>query len=168
MSQPKPSPAYRILVIAGLAVAVISSAGLLVAHFNPGPDARAQQPPAAEEASKELKNYAAKFLPSWKGQKPELVIVFSGQQHNYEGPCGCTNPQYGGLERRCNLINQLRAFGLPVTAFDLGDIYSFHFPSKYKDQSKLKYSTSMQALDLMQYAAVAVGPEEFRIPLIDA
>src|SRR6516162_2374211 len=103
MSQPetpKPSPVLRILVVVGLAVAIASSAGLIFTRFNPGPIAKGQQPPAtSDEAPKEFKEYAAKFLPSWKEQKPELVIVFSGQQHNYEGPCGCTNPQYGGLER---------------------------------------------------------------------
>jgi hypothetical protein len=169
MSQPetpKPSAAYRIIVAAGLIVAVVSTTGLMLTRFDPGPDVRAQQPPAAsDEAPKELKEFAEKYLPSWKGQKPELVILFTGQQHNYEGPCGCTNPQYGGLERRFNFVAQLRAFGLPVVAADLGDIY---FPGKFKDQAKLKYVTSMKALDLMQYAAVAVGPEEFRIPLIDA
>src|SRR5690242_7046876 len=126
MSQP--SPASRLVILAGLAVAVVASAGFLLTRFNPGPIAKAQQPPAAtEEASKELKDHAGKFLASWKGQKPDLVIVFSGQQHNYGGPCGCTSPQYGGLERRFNLINALRSFGLPVTAFDLGDIYEYRF-----------------------------------------
>src|SRR5205823_226141 len=124
-----------------------------------------RNPPANEEAPKELKDYAAKYFPSWRGQKPELVIVFSGQQHNYEAPCGCTSPQYGGLERRYNLFTQLRGFGLPTIGLDLGDIY---YAGKLPEQSKLKYYMSMKALAAMGYDAIAVGPQEVRIPLIDA
>src|SRR5262245_58717521 len=54
--------------------------------------------------------------------KPDLVLVLSGQQHGYLLPCGCSRPQYGGLERRHNLIQILKDRGWPVTAVDLGDI----------------------------------------------
>ncbi len=136
---PKPSSGSRVVVLAALAITVVCTIGLIVSQMRSGPDAKAQQPPAGGEASKEapkeLKEFAAQHLPSWRGQQPELVIVVSGQQHNYEAPCGCTSPQYGGLERRYNVIKQLRDFGLPVVALDLGDI---HYPGKFKEQAKLK------------------------------
>src|SRR5436189_33210 len=40
--------------------------------------------------------------------KPDLALVLSGEQHGYLLPCGCSRPQYGGLERRYNLMALLR------------------------------------------------------------
>jgi len=159
-------PAYRVFLVALLAVAAVTSAALVSAG-RPGP----QEPPRADEEpaappSKELKEYAAKYFPSWPANRtPELVILMTGQQHNYEAPCGCTEPQFGGLERRHNFFTQLRGFGLKTVAVDLGDIY---YPGKLTDQAKLKYQTSMKALAAMGYDAIAIGLEEFRVPLLEA
>src|SRR5689334_7347867 len=30
--------------------------------------------------------------------KPDFALVLSAQMHGYLGPCGCSDPQYGGLE----------------------------------------------------------------------
>src|SRR5262245_23753911 len=43
--------------------------------------------------------------------KPELVLVLSGQMHGYMLPCGCSRPQYGGLERRYNFLQKLQGRG---------------------------------------------------------
>ena len=47
---------------------------------------------AAEDSpSKELKEFAAKYFHAWPAnRKPELILFFSGEQHSYEAPCGCT------------------------------------------------------------------------------
>src|SRR5262249_53354198 len=60
--------------------------------------------------------------------KPLFAVVLSAQQHGYLLPCGCSDPQYGGLERRYNFLQSLRlpkgqgGRGWPVVAYDLGDI----------------------------------------------
>lgn len=95
---------------------------------------------------------------SW--EKPDLAIIVSGQMHGFLQKCGCSEPQYGGMVRRYNFIQSLRDKGWPVVAVDLGDIASSSSP-----QAVLKYTTAMKALNLMGYAAIGVGKNEFYLPL---
>jgi hypothetical protein len=157
------------LVAVFLLVGILAIAGSM-APFTMATD----QPPAESRGdssapSSDYKDFAKKYLPSWPaGRIPELVLLFTGQQHNYEAPCGCTEPQAGGLERRYNFFAQIRGFGIATVAMDLGDIYSTSAISHLKSQTTMKYRLAMKALTLMQYDVVNVGPEEFRIPLDDA
>jgi hypothetical protein len=97
-------------------------------------------------------------------RKPLLVLLLSGQQHGYLQPCGCSPIQYGGLERRYNVIQQLkRERGWPIVAVDLGDI-----PQERGPQKLLKYVTSMEALKKLDYTAAGIGANESNLPLIDA
>jgi hypothetical protein len=103
-------------------------------------------------------------LELFKGwDRPDVVLVLSGEQHGYLQPCGCSFPQYGGLTRRYNLFETLRGRGWPVVAFDVGDI-----PQKAAPQTMLKYTYAMMALDAMKYTAVNVGEYEMNLPLSDA
>jgi hypothetical protein len=97
-------------------------------------------------------------------RKPLFVLLLSGQQHGYLQPCGCSPIQYGGLERRYNLIQQLKKEkGWPIVAVDLGDI-----PQERGPQKLLKYVTSMEALKKLDYTAAGIGANESNLPLIDA
>jgi hypothetical protein len=99
-----------------------------------------------------------------QARKPLFVLLLSGQQHGYLQPCGCSPIQYGGLERRYNLIQQLkREKGWPIVALDLGDI-----PQERGPQKLLKYVTSMEALKKLDYTAAGIGANESNLPLIDA
>jgi hypothetical protein len=93
-----------------------------------------------------------------KEQKPELVLVLSGQTYGYLSPCGCSRPQKGGLERRYNLMQSLRAKGWPVVGLDLGDAAA---PKGVHKQNLLKYRTTMKALAAMGYAGVGLGEYDF-------
>jgi nitrate reductase cytochrome c-type subunit len=95
--------------------------------------------------------------------KPDLAIVISGQMYGYLQPCGCSEPQLGGLARRNQLILALKSKDWPVTAIDLGDIASTSGP-----QQKLKYVYAMKALKMMGYQVIGIGKNEFNMPLIDA
>jgi hypothetical protein len=98
--------------------------------------------------------------------KPDLVVVLSAQQHGYLLPCGCSSPQLGGLERRYNFIQMLKARGWPVVAVDLGDIPQKEGPAKLPNvQGLLKYRYSMMALEQMSYLAVGVGEYEGALSL---
>ncbi len=100
-----------------------------------------------------------------QNRKPLFVLLLSGQQYGYLQPCGCSPIQYGGLERRYNLIQQLKNDkdkGWTVIALDLGDVPQDHGPQKM-----LKYVTSMEALKLLNYTAVGMGRTEGLLPLID-
>ncbi|MBM4071176.1 MAG: hypothetical protein FJ271_19905 [Planctomycetes bacterium] len=93
-------------------------------------------------------------------QKPDVAILVSGQMHGYLQPCGCSEPQYGGLIRRYNCVKSLREKDWPLVAVDLGDIATAASP-----QAVLKYTTAMKVLNLMGYSAIAVGKNEFYLPL---
>lgn len=106
-------------------------------------------------------------LPMFAGwEKPEVALLLSGQQHGYLQPCGCSEPQFGGLVRRYNFLQSLKDKGWPVVAVDLGDIPDL--PKRTSPQTLLKYITSMKALKLMDYSAVTFGPTEMSLPLHEA
>ena len=98
---------------------------------------------------------------------PEMVIVFSGQTYGYLQPCGCSNPQDGGLARRYNFIQMLKKRGWPVEAIDIGELYPKRDPKKLAvaEQEKEKFRTSLKALTFMGYRAYAVGASELTMPL---
>ncbi len=105
----------------------------------------------------------SRLFHDWPNRKPILVLLLSGQQYGYLQPCGCSPIQYGGLERRFNLIQQLKKDkDWPIVAVDLGDI-----PQPRGPQKLLKYVTSMEALKRLDYTAVGVGENEFMLPLIE-
>jgi hypothetical protein len=92
--------------------------------------------------------------------KPAVAIVLTGQMHGYLQPCGCSDPQYGGLARRYNFIRSLKDKGWHLVALDLGDTAAHSGP-----QDLLKFETTMRALDLMNYTAVGLGRNEFSLEL---
>lgn len=109
-----------------------------------------------------------KLFASWPANtKPDAVLILSGQTFGFLQPCGCTRPQKGGLERRANLVAQMRAKGWPVAGFDLGDVHPDRHPigpaeiTTPSDQAIRKYVTTMNALREMGYVAVGLGHTEF-------
>ena len=98
--------------------------------------------------------------------KPDLVVVVSGQEHGYLDPCGCSRPQIGGLVRRYNFIEGLKARGWPVLAVDAGDIAQRRGPAGLPNvQGLIKYRYAMEALKRMGYSAVTVGEYEAAMTL---
>jgi Cytochrome c554 and c-prime len=110
----------------------------------------------------------SRLFHDWPNRKPVFVMLLSGQQYGYLQPCGCSPIQYGGLERRYNLIQRLKAerawptAGAPLVAVDLGDI-----PQPRGPQKLLKYVTSMEVLKRLDYTAVGIGENECALPLIE-
>jgi Cytochrome c554 and c-prime len=99
-------------------------------------------------------------------EKPDLVLVVSGEQHGYLLPCGCSHPQKGGLERRYNLIEALQARGWPVGAVDLGNTPQIIAPAGLPNiQGLIKYRYAMKAMAKMGYSAVGLGEYEASMPL---
>lgn len=94
--------------------------------------------------------------------KPLLAIVVSGQMHGYINPCGCSRPQNGGLERRYNFIESLKAKDWDVVGIDLGELPS---TKGIQEQNMLKYELSVKALRKMNYRAIGIGRDEFRAGL---
>jgi hypothetical protein len=97
-------------------------------------------------------------------RQPDVVLLFSGEVHGYLQPCGCSEPQYGGLERRFNFMRDLtRERGWPIVSVDLGDVAQRASP-----QALLKYRYTLEAMKRMRYTAVGVGQNEMALPLLDA
>jgi hypothetical protein len=95
--------------------------------------------------------------------KPDVALVFSGEQNGYIEPCGCAGleNQKGGLRRRLTFLKQLREKGWNVVAMDLGN--------QEKDtgiQAQMKVDFTYQALMKMGYAAVGFGPNDLKVDLL--
>ena len=92
--------------------------------------------------------------------KPDVALVFSGEQNGYLEPCGCAGleNQKGGLRRRFTLLKQLREKGWNVVAMDLGGQ-----ENRTGVQAIRKVDFTYAALAKMGYAAVGFGPGELKL-----
>ena len=68
--------------------------------------------PTADPGATNDGNAKERLFRDWP--KPDLVVVVSGEEHGYMQPCGCSDPQFGGLARRYNFVESLKARGWPV------------------------------------------------------
>ncbi|MCI0683696.1 MAG: hypothetical protein L0Y71_16440 [Gemmataceae bacterium] len=109
--------------------------------------------------------FAPRYFAGWT--KPDFVLVISGQTHGYLQPCGCSDPQYGGLARRWEFLQSLKKKDWNVVPVDLGDLYPKTSDTPPR-QNLLKYETSLRALDVMGYRAVGIGKQELGAPLMNA
>ncbi len=147
----------RLLLIGGL---LAGSAGLVVYSLSGSDPAPIKVPPKGAAWSYE------EVFPHWN-QKPDFVLVITGQTYGYLQKCGCSDPQKGGLERRFNFIEGLKAHGIEAIPLDLGDVP----PEVTKDhkilhpQALLKYEVAMRAMKAMGYKAVGLGLQEFALGL---
>ncbi|MCI0460623.1 MAG: hypothetical protein L0Z62_27020 [Gemmataceae bacterium] len=149
------------LVGLGLAAVALLIGLLLFLRVPPPPGGAQDQNPTPPELK------GPDGLPMFRGwSKPDVAILLSGQQFGYYQPCGCSDPQHGGLVRRSNFLQMLKARGWPVVAVDLGDIADR--PQRGGLQTLLKYEYSMKALKLMDYTAVSFGRNEIALPLQEA
>ncbi|MDB5313594.1 MAG: cycA1 [Gemmataceae bacterium] len=160
---------WRVVGVIGLVALV---AGLVYGGasgfcFRVGDETKTPSPPPKEPTVGAIPLFAG-----WpKDVKPDAAIVLSGETFGFVQPCGCSRPQMGGLERRANFFNSLRAKGWPVIGLDLGDVYPARHPTGPSgivapdEQSLLKYVAAMNALREMGYVAVGVGKTEFTVGL---
>jgi hypothetical protein len=156
LSPPRSAVHRRALPAAALVLAAVACLGIIAMWRSPAEDDKA--------AAAESRAAPTKTLPTvLKWGKPDVALLLSAQQHGYLQPCGCSSPQKGGLTRRYNFLQALRKEGWPVVAVDLGDI-----PQHNGLQAMLKYTTSMKALNFMNYGAVGIGENEMGMPLLSA
>jgi hypothetical protein len=99
-----------------LAVAVLSVVGC---YSRPSDETaakhgsvRKQPEPSVLDDSKLFQHWAT----------PVGALILSGEQRGYLEPCGCTAGQRGGLARRLDLVQRLRAQGWPLALVDLGSL----------------------------------------------
>ncbi|WP_246114429.1 multiheme c-type cytochrome [Rubripirellula tenax] len=96
--------------------------------------------------------------------RPSVALVFTGQQHGYIEPCGCTglDRQKGGVARRFTFIESLTDRGWDVVPMDAGNQVR-----RFGKQAAIKLQQSVRALDEMKYQAVGFGPDDVRLGVGD-
>lgn len=163
MADPTPRR-LRLAAVAAALAAAVAPAGVwavrqVAAADPPAPGATGPAPPGSTTVG------GMPLFATWpKDKSPEVVLVLTGQTHGYISPCGCSRPQKGGLERRFNFVQGLRAKGWPVVALDLGDLAP---AKKVPAQELLKYRYMMSAMREIGYAAVGLGEHEFNQQLYE-
>ncbi len=141
----------------------LSALGLVVVSALAGTGlARWLRPPEAKEGPAERASAGARPKGPFAGwPKPDLVLVFTGQQNGYVLPCGCSKPQVGGLERRYNFLQTLKKKGWAYVAADLGDVPQKRGPVSLPNlQGVIKYRYSLASLKEMGYTAQGLGENE--------
>jgi 2',3'-cyclic-nucleotide 2'-phosphodiesterase (5'-nucleotidase family) len=155
-----PRTAFRFLAGA-LATLIFLTAWLAFFRQEVDPPEVAAAPPTKAEPQVLFEKWP-------QDRKPDLVIVLTGQMYGFLQKCGCSTPQKGGLERRYNFIESLKARGWEVISLDVGDVPRPLPYTPTSQQTLTKYEMAMQAMKLMGYRAVTVGKEELAMPLLDA
>jgi len=141
------------------AAAFALAAVYVVRHYAPA-DTAVAAPPTKSEPQR--------LFDKWpQDRQPDLILILSGQMYGYLQKCGCSSPQKGGLERRYNFVESLRARGWEVMGLDVGDVPRPLPYTPTSHQTLTKYEIAMKAMNLMGYKAVGVGKEELALPLLD-
>lgn len=97
--------------------------------------------------------------------KPELALVFTGEQQGYLEPCGCAGleNQLGGLKRRHTMLKQLAAKGWPLAALDAGGQIK-----RFGAQAEVKFNRAADSLIELGYRGVGLSPADLRLDLVGA
>lgn len=147
--------ARRLLTAVALVAVLIPSLWMVNGCEAPDPDESAPPDQPAETQTDSDIPEIVDICADWP--QPAAVLAITGQMHGYLEPCGCSEPQYGGIARRADLLRQLNERDWPVIPLDLGGTLR-----RSRQQSGHKFQTLMAALRDMKYRAVAVGVEELR------
>ena len=95
--------------------------------------------------------------PAPAGCPPTVLLLYTGEQRGHLEPCGCTQPQIGGLPRRATFLASLPHGPAPVVVDD-GDMVDD--PGR---QSQLKAEALAAFYRLNGYAAVNLGEQDFHL-----
>lgn len=153
--------------------AVATAAALLayVGCSRPAPEAGS--PPASAPASKADARAAddaessGKLFSKWAD--PKAVLIVSGEMEGYLEPCGCTGGQMGGLIRRQDLVEHIKAQGLPHALIDLGNLTKDPTSARGGfEQAKIKFGIALKALSAFPYGAIALGADDFKVGVSEA
>src|SRR5215207_9716304 len=145
------------LALTAFVLAIPIAAGIL--HGEPAADeGKAAYPARPERKKVDPIAVNGEIFVDWP--KPDVALVFSGEQNGYLEPCGCAGleNQKGGLKRRFTFLKQLREKGWNVVAMDLGGQ-----ETRTGVQAVRKVDFTYAALMKMGYAVVGFGPGELKL-----
>jgi len=98
------------------------------------------------------------------GFAQEVTILYTGQTHAMLYPCSCPIQQDGGVSRRAALVKELRKKDPGLLLLDCGNFTAGGLLDEYTQSAQLDMQRSevnYKSLELMQYDAVGIGPDEF-------
>jgi hypothetical protein len=118
--------------------------------------------PASESSAPGKKLFA-----NWP--KPAGAILISGEQLGFLEPCGCTKGQRGGLARRMDLIEKLRAQGWPLALIDLGSLINDPNDTVWggPEETRIRYGIALKALETLGYDALALSAPDLKLGVAD-
>jgi hypothetical protein len=146
------APLFGVTLALTMVVAIGSYALRGISSCRDNGDCYEQENPPVDQVPKDYTQW----------EKPLAALILSGQMHGFIDPCGCSEPQYGGLIRRFNFIQSLKAKKWDVVGIDMGELPSI---KGIHEQNLLKYDLSIKALSAMDYRAVGIGRDEMLLPL---
>ena len=121
--------------------------------------------PAAPARAESVRS--SKLLADWP--TPRGVLIISGQMDGYLEPCGCTQGQLGGLIRRFDFVQRLKAQNWPVALIDLGSLIKNPRGSRGGfEQAKIKFGIALKAFSTLKYDAIALSPEDLQVGISEA
>lgn len=97
--------------------------------------------------------------------KPKVALVFTGRQDGFLEPCGCSGleNQKGGMARRASMLSDLvKNKKWSVIPIDAGNQVR-----RFGRQSEIKFLFTIDGLKSMKYRAIALGPDDLRLPGIE-
>lgn len=137
----------------------------------PPAPAPGSSPPAssssASRSSGDDQTKGGKLLANWP--TPKAVLVVSGQMDGYLEPCGCTQGQLGGLIRRLDFVEGLKAQNWPTALIDLGSLINDPAAARGGfEQAKIKFGIALKAYSALKYDAVALSAEDLKVGIGEA
>ena len=115
----------------------------------------------------EARAKATKLPANWPN--PAAVLVVSGEMDGYLEPCGCAQGQLGGLIRRLDFVDKLRAQNWPVALIDLGSLIKDPAAARGgSEQAKIKFGIALKAFSALKYNAVALSAEDLKVGIGEA
>ncbi len=97
-----------------------------------------------------------------------LDIIYTGETHAMIYPCSCPIEPDGGIARRATLVKELRSKNPDSLLLDSGGFFGGGLMDTYTQNTQLdkeRTLINLEAIELMQYDAVAVGDDELNFGL---
>jgi len=131
--------------------------GLLVALLLLLPAAGLVAWPAAGEKPDDEAGAAEEGPLVPEGDRPDLILIYTGRVRGFVEPCGCPRNPAGGLSRRAAYLDLLadRYPRASIVLAETGD-----FAADPDEPGRLKSSTYVQGLDEFGYDVVGLGERE--------
>jgi len=136
-------------------ILVFLSVLVFVAGRQPGCSAGIQ---AGSKTSESPPPRSAKANGTASARPKGFVLLFSGNWEAHLEPCGCTEKQLGGIDRRTETINRIAPQRQASILVDSGPLID-----KQDRQSQLKYETFLYSFKQLGYDAINLTPEELII-----